>query len=225
MEQRVLGLLAKWPRPGQVKSRLAAETSPEWACRVADAFLRDTVERLALISARRILAYAPREAVHDFSRLAGERFALVPQAAGDLGQRMSAFFSAVLQGGANSAVLVGADSPTLPLERIEQAFRKLEHADLVLGPATDGGYYLIGVARRLPPIFDGITWGGPRVLAQTVARLESQTTLALLPPWYDVDTLADWRMLQGHLAACRRAGIDPHLPHTTALAESVSEHE
>jgi glycosyltransferase A (GT-A) superfamily protein (DUF2064 family) len=88
----------------------------------------------------------------------------------------------------------------------------------VLGPATDGGYYLVGCGRRPPPIFEDVAWGGPTVLAESVARLADPAwRLALLPPWYDVDTRDDWRMLCGHLAALRRAGLDPGVPHTEAL--------
>ena len=87
---RVLGVLAKQPLPGSVKTRLAAETSPQWAARVSAAFLTDSLDRLAGIDARRILVYAPREAVAFFSSLARGRFALMPQVEGDLGQRMAA---------------------------------------------------------------------------------------------------------------------------------------
>jgi glycosyltransferase A (GT-A) superfamily protein (DUF2064 family) len=116
---------------------------------------------------------------------------------------------------------VGTDSPTLPPALVEQAYQQLEHADVVLGPATDGGYYLLGCAHRLPPIFDGISWGHAGVLAETIARLSNpQWRLALLLPWYDVDTLSNWRMLQGHLAALRKSGFDPGLPHTCTLGET-----
>jgi glycosyltransferase A (GT-A) superfamily protein (DUF2064 family) len=119
---------------------------------------------------------------------------------------------------ADAVVLVGTDSPTLPVAFVEQAFAELRQADVVLGPATDGGYYLLGCARRLPPIFDGIAWGSSAVFRDTVARLtDPEWRLAVLPPWYDVDTLDDWRMLQGHMAALRRAGIDPGAPHTERL--------
>lgn len=219
-KQAVLGLFAKWPQPGAVKTRLAAETSSEWAARVAAAFLQDTLDRLAAFPARRILVFAPRAAATAaFTALAAGRFILTPQIEGTLGQRMAAFFQQHLRAGAGKVVLLGTDSPTLPLALVEQAFRELDRADLVLGPATDGGYYLIGCGSRLPPVFDGITWSGSGVLAETVARLEDPTwTLALLPPWYDVDTLADWRMLRGHLRALRRAGIDPQAPRTEELA-------
>src|SRR5207247_7996159 len=114
----------------------------------------------------------------------------------------------------------GTDSPTLPLAFIKQAFHALEGSDVVLGPATDGGYYLVGCARRLPPIFDGIEWSNAHVLDQTVRRLaDPGWRLALLPPWYDVDTPQSWAMLQGHVAALRRAGEDLGIPHTLALLE------
>ncbi len=219
LPDRILGLLAKWPTPGQVKTRLAAETSPEWAARVAYAFLADTIERLAEIEAQRILVFAPSEARPFFAELAGPRFLLTPQSKGDLGCRMAAFFRDVFRHGPAKAVLVGVDSPSLPLSYIESAFEQLPIADLVLGPAADGGYYLVGCAGTIPPIFDHMNWGHSSVLSETISRLNDPSCrFALLPPWYDVDTLNDWRMLKGHLSALRRAGIDPKTPQTEKLA-------
>ena len=216
---RVLGLFAREPRPGRVKSRLAADTGPEWAARAAAAFLGDRVERLAAVEARRVLAFTPAAAEPYFTGLARGRFLLRPQCEGDLGRRLRDFVGAQLRDGAESVVVVGSDSPTLPVAFVEQAFRELERADVVLGPAADGGYYLLGCARRLPPLFEGVAWGGRRALLDTVARLaDPGWRLALLPPWYDVDTLDDWWALRGHLAALRRAGLDPGVPHTEALA-------
>jgi rSAM/selenodomain-associated transferase 1 len=209
-------MFAKRPVAGQVKTRLAAAVSPEWAAQVAEAFLRDAVCRLGHLADRRFLAFAPDDSETYFSAVAGDRFALVPQGDGDLGQRMARFFERVLARD-GPVVLLGTDSPTLPLAFVEQAFAALERADVVLGPATDGGYYLLG-SRRLPPIFDGIAWSGSRVLEDTVARLrERNWRLALLPPWYDVDTPDDWQVLRGHVAAMLRAGQDPDLPHTLPL--------
>jgi hypothetical protein len=213
-----LGLFAKWPRPGQVKTRLAAETSAEWAARVALAFLRDGLDRLSRVAAHRVLAFAPPSAEDCFAGLTQGRFALVPQEDGDLGRRMAAFFVRQLQAGADRVVLLGTDSPTVPLAFVERAFAELEQADVVLGPATDGGYYLIGCGRRLPPVFADIAWGSRHVLGKTVARLaDPGWRLALLPPWYDVDTLDDWWTLCGHVTALRRAGLDPGVPCTEQL--------
>ncbi len=212
-----LGVFAKRPRAGDVKTRLAAETSPDWAVEVAAAFLGDLLDRLTAVEARRVLAFAPADTEPYFAELVRGRFALTPQQDGDLGRRMAAFFQQQLEAGAGSVVLVGTDSPTLPLDLIGQAFAELQGADVVLGPAADGGYYLIGCARRVPPLFDGVAWGGPHVLLETVERLPADCRVAVLPPWYDVDTLADWWALRGHLAALRRAGLDPGLPRTVAL--------
>jgi rSAM/selenodomain-associated transferase 1 len=214
---RTLGVFAKRPTPGAVKTRLAAESSPGWAAAVAAAFLQDTLARLATVAARRVLAFSPPDSCPYFADLVRGEFDLAPQSDGDLGARMSAFFRTQLAGGAAAVVLVGTDSPSLPLALVEQAFDELRGADLVLGPAADGGYYLIGCARWLPAAFEGVAWGGPRVLLETVARLPEGVRLAVLPPWYDVDTLADWLALRGHLAALRRAGLDPDLPHTERL--------
>jgi rSAM/selenodomain-associated transferase 1 len=215
MTTRVLGLFAKQPRPGSVKTRLGP---PEWGARVARAFLLDAIARLSAVAAHRVIAFTPANAGDEFAALAGGRFALTAQQDGDLGQRMSAFIAAHLESGADAVVLIGADSPTLPVEYVERAFEELQRADVVLGPALDGGYYLVCCGRRLPPIFDGIAWGTGRVLADTVARLSDPSwRLTLLPPWYDVDAPDDWQLLRGHVAALRRAGADPGVPHTEAL--------
>jgi rSAM/selenodomain-associated transferase 1 len=218
---RVLGVFAKRPVPGQVKTRLAAETSLAWAARVAEAFLLDLVDRLASVAARRVLVYAPADAEAYFREISAGRFELVPQeASGDLGRRMAAFFTAEQLRGASKVVLLGCDSPTLPIAHIEQAFGELACADVVLGPANDGGYYLVGCGPRLPPIFDDVEWSSARVLADTVARLADPSwRLALLPPWYDVDTYQDWKTLHGHVQALRRAGMAPGVPHTERLPD------
>ncbi len=142
----------------------------------------------------------------------------MPQADGDLGRRLRAFFANQFAAGARAVVAVGTDSPTLPLEYIDRAFAELRNADVVLGPATDGGYYLVGCGPDHPPLFDNIAWSSGHVLADTVAALsDPRCRLALLPPWYDVDTPDDWEMLCGHIAALSRADIDPTVPHTEVL--------
>lgn len=223
---RVLGVFAKKPEPGCVKTRLASATSPTWAAQVALAFLWDTLDRVARVRARLVVAYAPADAEPFFADLARGRADLVAQDDGDLGQRMAAFFSAQLAAGAERVVLIGADSPTLPCEIVEGAFALLDSADVVLGPAHDGGYYLLGCARRLPAIFAGISWGTHSVLEQTIARLaDPGWRVALLPPWYDVDSVNDWRMLRGHVAAQRRAGLDPGIPETEKLLHCFASEE
>jgi rSAM/selenodomain-associated transferase 1 len=214
----VLAVFAKWPAAGAVKTRLAARWGDEWAARVAEAFLRDTLDRLANMPAQRVVAFAPTETRELFAALLGDTFTLSPQGEGDLGQRLERFFRHQREKDADRIVVIGSDSPTLPVEYIKLAFAELEQADVVLGPACDGGYYLLGCRGTMPPIFADIAWGSASVLAQTVATLRATSCrLAVLPPWYDVDTPEDWAMLCGHVAALRRAGIDPRIPHTEAL--------
>jgi rSAM/selenodomain-associated transferase 1 len=171
---------------------------------------------------RRVLAYAPAEARPWFEAQVPASFTLELQAAGDLGQRIHAFFAGEFERGATKIVLTGSDAPTLNPATVMSAFSHLESRDVVLGPATDGGYYLIGCRRAAPSIFEGIDWSTPDVLRQTVERLHSLgLSLAILPPWYDVDTPDDLRMLSGHLRALRLAGHDPRVPRTEALIETL----
>ena len=120
------------------------------------------------------------------------------------------------------AVLIGTDSPTLPIEFIQQAFDMLRDVDCVLGPATDGGYYLIGLRRPAPLLFEQMAWSGPNVLRQTVQRASALgLTLGLLPPWYDIDNLADLQMLAGHIRAMTHAGQTHPCPVTAAALEQL----
>ncbi|MBM4068544.1 MAG: glycosyltransferase [Planctomycetes bacterium] len=214
---RTLGVFAKEPRPGQVKTRLAAALSPDGAAHVADAFLRDTLRRMAAVRAERFLVFSPTSAAAYFQSLAADCYALAPQGDGDLGQRLQRFVDGRLDSGSRHVVVIGTDSPTLPTAFVDQAFDELDRADVVLGPATDGGYYLIGLRRSSAVIFQGIDWGAAAVLAQTIARLPRECRLSLLPPWYDIDSETDWEMLRGHVAAIRRAGGDPLIPDTERL--------
>src|SRR5262249_30301094 len=143
---RVLGVFAKWPQPGEVKTRLTPDSDRGAA--VARAFLLDTLARLSGVAARRIVAFAPATAEAQFAGLVPSSLGLTPQPDGDLGQRLVGFLTQQLEAGAETIVVVGADSPTLPVEYVERAFAELERANVVLGPATDGGYYLLGCGRR-----------------------------------------------------------------------------
>jgi rSAM/selenodomain-associated transferase 1 len=222
---RVLGVFAKRPDAGRVKTRLAADTSPEWAARVAAAFLHDTLTLAAAVPVRRVLGYAPAEAGDFFAGLAGTAFAAVPQADGDLGRRMAAFFADRWAEGATRAVLIGTDSPSLPASYLSDAFTLLETTDVVFGPAADGGYYLIGLANAAADLADrlfrGIDWSTSAVLGRSIDRLAgTEYRVGSLPPWYDVDTLDDWQALRGHVMAMRRSGGGgPALVHTSALWE------
>ncbi len=209
----MLGIFAKQPIAGQVKTRLARDTSAEFALRVAEACLHDSLDRLAAVQATRVIVYAPPSWSTYFWR---DGFEAVPQGDGDLGARLQRFFAVARSRGYQHVVVVGSDSPTLPSVYLEQAFAALATHDVVVGPAFDGGYYLIGSSIESLTMFDDIPWSTSKVLEATISRL-ADARLALLPPWYDIDTVDDWAMLRGHVLALRRTGVDPGVPRLERL--------
>lgn len=220
--QRLLGVFAKQPLPGQVKTRLAQAIGDDAAARLYEAFLRDFVPRIAALPFARVLAYTPATAREYFRSLAGDDFELDEQSGADLGVRMATFFERRFRGGARQVVLVGSDTPDLPAERIEQAFAHLDCHDVVLGPCDDGGYYLIGMSRLIPELFTGIDWGGETVLTATVQRIANLSKrLFLLEPWYDVDRIDDLHRLLAGIEAGRCTGQEPDLRRTEIVLRSV----
>jgi len=111
----------------------------------------------------------------------------------DLGERMANAFACSFEMGMDKVVLIGTDCPTLQRQHLNEAFEALTHSDLVLGPATDGGYYLIGMTRRADYLFEGITWSTSQVLSDTM-KVASQygLTTTLLQEIDDIDTQEDW---------------------------------
>jgi rSAM/selenodomain-associated transferase 1 len=197
----LLAVFAKYWAKGAVKTRLAAQIGDEAASRLYRACVERTVNRFSSVADRRVLAYWPPETRAAFAPFEACGWELAPQSPGDLGARMRHFFEDAWRAGAKCAVLLGSDSPTLPLDYVQQAFAALQEIEVVLGPARDGGYYLVGAAGRTPPIFEGIAWSTPDVWPQTIARLDaSQTPYAVLPEWYDVDEAHDLRRLHQELS-------------------------
>lgn len=211
-------MFAKQPVPGRVKTRLAADWGDDRAADLYEAFVRDLIRRLDFRCAendseeiRRVLGFAPDEpSARDwFEEATRGRWDLWPQPNEDLGGRIAAFFREHLSEPASSAVLIGSDSPTLPVSFILDAFVRLESTDVVLGPASDGGYCLVGLRAGFDasPLFHEVDWSSARVLGQTSERIrELGLSLQLLPVWYDVDSRESVEMLCGHLAASEVAG-------------------
>lgn len=198
-----LGVFAKFWQAGAVKTRLAASLGHATASRLHRAFVACLVRRLEGVPADCVLVCSPAVHQADFRALAGPAWRVEPQVQGDLGRRMQQFFHRALACGAQQVVLVGSDSPTLPAEFVEEAFRQLHRRRIVLGPAEDGGYYLVGVSGQVPDIFSAMAWGSNRVWDDTVRRLDAAgCAYHPLPAWYDVDTRADLERLARELEAC-----------------------
>lgn len=198
---RCLILLAKEPLPGQAKTRLAAALGAERAAQLGDAFLRDTLRACRAVRAALWISIGSEPARPYFTALAPEAH-LEVQPEGDLGVRLRAAFDAAFGAGFRRAVAIGSDTPQLASERLEAAFDALADGPAVVGPALDGGYYLLGLTAPQPALFEGIPWSTAAVLAQTEQRAEALgLALARLPAMFDVDTAEDLARLSALIAA------------------------
>ena len=212
----LLGMFAKHWTPGLVKTRLAAALGERTAAEVHRLFVQTLLNRFQDVADFRVLAFDPPANESRFQAAAGPSWELRPQGRGDLGARMAAFFEVGLAR-CHRVVLIGSDSPDLPISYVDEAFEALQSADVVLGPADDGGYYLVGATGGVPPIFSSISWSTAEVWPQTIARLsEAGLRWQTLPQWYDVDTGDDLLRLRASLR--QSAACDVHLQ---ALAEAL----
>jgi rSAM/selenodomain-associated transferase 1 len=191
----LLIIFAKEPVPGQVKTRLCPPLSGEAAARLYGCFQEDILEEMARLPGLSLaLAYTPDTALDFFKELAPSGVLLFPQEGSDLGERMLRAIDQGLAVGFETVLIRNSDSPDLPGAMVLAAAQALEsgQADLVLGPSPDGGYYLVGLKSPQPELFQEMSWSTPTVLAETLARAQRLAlTVHLLPPWEDIDTLAD----------------------------------
>jgi rSAM/selenodomain-associated transferase 1 len=196
-------IFAKAPIPGQVKTRLCPPLALDEAATLHGSFVLDTLERTKAAVATfklpldRYLACAP-SSTHVFFKIMEERqgVKLLDQVGDDLGARMNRAFETLFAQQYTRVVIVGSDTPSLPLEQYKQAITLLDTHDLVLGPALDGGYYLIGLTRPIPDLFIGIPWSTDQVLKLTQEKAgELKLKTALLAPWRDIDTIGDLNAL------------------------------
>lgn len=199
---RCIVLFSKAPIPGEVKTRLTPHFSYLEASKLHEAFVIDTLSTISRIKDIDIYIACHPDRECDFFQIVKKRFnlKLVNQGTGNLGERMKNVFGELRAKGYNEMVAVGSDSPTLPKNRIEEAFCALKRRKIVIGPSIDGGYYLIGFKGEAPDIFDGISWGRETVFDETIEKLKKQgKEFSLLPFWYDVDTVREVRFLAIHL--------------------------
>ena len=187
-----LAVFARWPEPGRVKTRLSPALPAALACDLYRALLADALAAAAACPAdARSLHWAEAPA----GRAAGATpagFEARDQRGADLGERLGHATGELLRVRGARAVIIGADCPDLDATRIAAGFTALERAELVLGPAHDGGYYLIGLTRPVPTLFRGLDWGTSRVLAQPRERARTlDLSMTELEPLGDLDTPAD----------------------------------
>ena len=195
MAPDVLIVFVKAPRPGGVKTRLAAALGAGPAAELYRVIAEEEIRRTApaALEYERLFFFAPAEA-----RDAVERWlpaqTLLAQEGDDLGARMANAFDAAFARGTRRAAIVGTDVPWVSRGLVTEALHALDAHDVVVGPARDGGYYLLALDRRRPLLFEGIPWSTPDVLDATAERAEALgLRLHRLAPLADIDTLDDVR--------------------------------
>jgi uncharacterized protein len=219
-----LAIVAKYPLPGQVKTRLATGIGHQAAARLYAAFLRDLAERFEPAAAAEdyALVWAQAPGPGDLRELVGDGTRLLAQRGVDFADRLHAAAYDLAAAGFQRIVIASSDSPHLPSARVREAFDALDRADVVLGPATDGGYYLVGFrATPTPPdLFRGIVMSTPQVLEDTLRRIAHlKLRVHLLSATFDVDEPADLLLLARTLAI---AGTEADAaPHTLAALREL----
>jgi rSAM/selenodomain-associated transferase 1 len=183
-------VFAKAPEPGQVKTRLIPILRAREAAELHEALLLDTlgvVESCAEV----VIAFTPAMGRRSLERLLGGHRRLLPQGPGDLGDRLARVFEQLCEGG-KPVLAVGSDCPGLTAAGIQAAAAALGRVDVVLGPALDGGYYLVGLRKPHPELFRNIPWSTSEVLEITRSRAaEAGLRVELLEPARDLDTPED----------------------------------
>jgi rSAM/selenodomain-associated transferase 1 len=211
---RALLVFVRAPEPGSVKTRLAAAIGNDAALRIYRRLAEHTLREAAALAGEAVqvrVHHTPAQAGDAVRAWMGAGPVYLPQAEGDLGARMEDAFARAFAEGADQVVIVGSDLPELSAGLLRRAFDLLDAHPAVLGPARDGGYYLLGLAHPVPGIFGGIAWSTAEVLAATLARFRAAgIEPAMLEALADVDEVGDlpegWR--EDGLSAAEKTGKD-----------------
>lgn len=209
----------KYPEPGEVKTRLAEGSSHEQAATFYRTFVEEKLAELDDCSAEVIICFTPETARNDMQQWLGTKHRFIGQKGADLGRRMENAFREAFFMGYERVVLSGSDIPALSPAIVEEGLAALTPGTACLGPADDGGYYLIGFHRQglQPTIFQGMEWSTDMVFQQTVTRLEDAgVDFHELPQLEDTDTIEDVETL----AALGPTG--PLGPRSLAMARKLS---
>ena len=193
--------MTKAPRAGQVKTRLTPPLSLVESAALNICFLRDTASAISIAAkgiARGVGVYTPVDAAADYEALMPAEFDLIPQRGETLSERVIFAMEDLCALGFSSVCLINSDSPTLPADVFSEAASVLARPKetLVLGPSSDGGYYLVGLKKLYRALFEDIAWSTEHVLQQTIERAQQLNLhIHFLPAWYDVDDRSTLRRL------------------------------
>jgi uncharacterized protein len=204
----VIIVMVKAPIPGFAKTRLIPALSQSDAASLALCFVQDVVNSALRIVPNLIVAFTPDDGRALLEPSLPRQVQWSKQQGDDLGERLNSVIAHAASSGFSPIIILGADSPTLPPSYIETARDALAagETDVVLGPTTDGGYYLVGLRKTVPNLFHNVAWSTARTFAGTeenTAKLGLR--LLTLPHWYDVDTFADLDLLRNELISDHQA--------------------
>ncbi len=202
-----IGIMCKAPRPGSTKTRLAAAIGAQEAATLSACFLRDVAAAIEAVpetfGRRGYGVYAPAGAEAELKQVLPTSFGLLLQADAEFGNVLHGAVRNLLALGHDCVILVNSDSPTLPPSFLVDAVAALRRPGdrMVLGPAIDGGYYLIGLKHAHHHLFTGIPWGTDAVASLTLQRSsEIGLEAVLMPDWYDIDDVETLDVLRDELA-------------------------
>ena len=190
MPQNALIIFIKNPELGKVKTRLAKTVGDKKALAIYKALMNHTREIALAVSTDRLLFYS--QEIHPSDQWSTTNFKKYLQAIGDLGTKMKTAFQHAFQDH-QKVVIIGSDCASLTPAIVEMAFQQLDKHDFVIGPALDGGYYLLGMNQYTPSVFDDIEWSTPSVFEDTKQQIkELKKDFVLLPALSDIDYEEDW---------------------------------
>ncbi len=194
MTQSALIIFQKNETLGKVKTRLAASVGDQKALEIYQLLIEYTHAQVKALDVDCFIFYS------DFipeDKKKSDQFSFRVQSGKDLGDRMKNAFESIFSEGYEKVAIIGTDCADLTQSHLKKAFDSLDKFDAVIGPALDGGYYLFGMKKLIPKIFNDITWSSEQVFEQTVQKLNSHNlTLALLEPLNDIDQLEDWEKVK-----------------------------
>lgn len=197
---RTLVIMAKAPRVGSVKTRLALNLSPHQAAQLYACLLNDTVALVQALNQVEIAVMCPESDVGDLSRSIAGAVPVVPQNGHGLAAGLTSVFAHFANSGRQQVIAFNSDSPHLPASVLENAFGVLEHCDLVVGPTHDGGYYLVGAKASHPTLFEDDGMSTTNAFEALMARARKlQLSAGLTDPFYDIDVPSDLTRLADEL--------------------------
>lgn len=191
-------VFVKYPEEGMVKTRIGSVLGDHFTIDLYRSFVADIIQKAARLSPDLLVYFTPEERAFDFRNWLGLKISIFPQKGNDLGERMKNALKEQFGLGYGRLVLIGSDIPHISAGRLNRSLRLLRKKGAVIGPAEDGGYYLIGFNSRhfLPEVFDNIPWSTSSVFSLTLRVLaDKEIKTALLPRMRDIDTVHDLKKI------------------------------